>query len=110
MSTAVSKNSSLVTSAGLHFGACAKATLLVQYWRNAYGAPKYPNQLRRKGAHALRWPDPLATLRSKTWLAGGLSDAIRFPQRNNRDSISEALLALLYPIILGKGVTYEKVC
>lgn len=36
-------------------------------------------------------------------LRGMLSDAIRFPQRNNRYSISESLLALLYPIILGLG-------
>ena len=30
-------------------------------------------------------------------------DAIRFPQRNERYSISEQLMALLYPLILGLG-------
>lgn len=32
-----------------------------------------------------------------------LSQAIRFPQRNNRYSISESIEALLYPLILGLG-------
>ncbi len=32
-----------------------------------------------------------------------LSNYIRFPQRNNRYSISEEILALLYPIMLGLG-------
>jgi len=36
-------------------------------------------------------------------LRGKFSDAIRFPQRNNRDSSSESLLALIYAIILGLG-------
>lgn len=32
-----------------------------------------------------------------------LSNYIRFPQRNNRYSISEEILAILYPIMLGLG-------
>lgn len=39
----------------------------------------------------------------KLGLRGLLSDAVRFAQRNNRYSISESLLALLYPILLGLG-------
>lgn len=34
---------------------------------------------------------------------GALSDTVRFPQRNNRYSISESILALVYPILLGVG-------
>jgi Transposase DDE domain group 1 len=33
----------------------------------------------------------------------GLTRSIRFPQRNHRYSVSESLLALLYPILLGLG-------
>lgn len=36
-------------------------------------------------------------------LQGAFSRHIRFPQRNNRYSISESLKALLYPLILGLG-------
>jgi hypothetical protein len=36
-------------------------------------------------------------------LRSWVHDVVRFPQRNNRYSISESLLALIYPIILGLG-------
>ena len=36
-------------------------------------------------------------------LQGALWRHVRFPQRNNRYSISESLEALLYPLILGLG-------
>lgn len=36
-------------------------------------------------------------------LRGALADHIRFPQRNNRYSISESLESLLYPLVLGLG-------
>jgi hypothetical protein len=36
-------------------------------------------------------------------LQGAFSQRIRFPQRNNRYSVSESLEALLYPLILGLG-------
>lgn len=36
-------------------------------------------------------------------LRGAFADHIRFPQRNNRYSISESLEALLYPRVLGLG-------
>src|SRR5712692_6339912 len=36
-------------------------------------------------------------------MRGALSRQVRFPQRNNRYSISESLEALLYPLVLGLG-------
>lgn len=36
-------------------------------------------------------------------LRSRLAQAVRFPQRNNRYSTTEAILALVYPIILGLG-------
>jgi len=36
-------------------------------------------------------------------LRSSLAQAVRFPQRNNRYSITECILALVYPIVLGLG-------
>ena len=36
-------------------------------------------------------------------LRSRLAHAVRFPQRNNRYSTTEAILALVYPVILGLG-------
>ncbi len=36
-------------------------------------------------------------------LQGAISQHIRFPQRNNRYSVSECLKALIYPLVLGLG-------
>ncbi|MEW6185792.1 MAG: hypothetical protein AB1585_08650, partial [Thermodesulfobacteriota bacterium] len=64
---------------------------------------KYRNLIRKRDVNPLWWAIPPATIFQNIKLRTALTQNIRFHQINNLYSISDSILSILYPIILGLG-------
>jgi len=78
-----------------------RTALLVNFARHEARAEKFACPVRCGGADALWGSAPGPSVSPRLGLRTQLWRHVRFPQRNNRYHISETLLAILYPIVLG---------
>lgn len=87
----------------MQVGRCTIIALLVRFWDGAVWSAGRPGSF---GADSLTHFGGLFLLQrffQRLGLRSLLAHHVRFDQRNNRYAVSESLLALLYPIILGLG-------
>lgn len=78
-----------------------RTALLVRFSCNEAWTEKSAHQVRRERADTYGGAVLVHQFLQRIGFRGQLAQSVRFRQRNNRYQISETVLAVLYPVILG---------